>query len=615
MKRLIYLIPLGFLLSLLLPRCAIVVAPTGGPKDTIPPVLVKSIPELNATNVTRDEITITFDEYIKLDKISEKLVLSPPQEQLPQFRIKGKGLEISFAEELDDSTTYTLYFADAILDNNEGNPLENFEFAFSTGPVIDSLRYAGRVLDAYTLKPREGVFVMLYTSFEDSIPMKERPRYVTKTNAEGIFYLSNIKYGSYKIFALADGNSSYKFDQVSEAIAFLDNPIDTSMLKEPSKVTSNIDSLVTLRMFQEQNKALSLTDYDRPQRRHLKMGFSGPYNHEVSIKPLLAGIDTIKPWYIESRSMANDTINLWITNGEISAIDTLMVLATYQKTDSLLNLFTKVDTLRMFYQDAPKQSRSKKRGDKEEEKEPVEPKLSVKTSVKNGANLTPSDSIRFAFGLPLQRVDTAMLRLFDQTDSIMLPTPAITPDTIDPRYYYLHHAWEQKKGYQLTVLPGAFINLEGLANDTLQIKFKGADPEQFGVIKLMLSGVTPNIMVELLTSKDEVVMQKVVEVDGAVDFTYVKPGSYFIRFVNDANQNGKWDTGQYLKGIQPEYVTIYQDPNGNKEIQVKANWEYELKFNLNNKSHVGSNELRDVPNAESNEYKPLRGQDIGERSL
>ena len=578
-------------------------------------MLVKSIPELNATNVTRDEITITFDEYIKLDKISEKLVLSPPQEQLPQFRIKGKGLEISFAEELDDSTTYTLYFADAILDNNEGNPLENFEFAFSTGPVIDSLRYAGRVLDAYTLKPREGVFVMLYTSFEDSIPMKERPRYVTKTNAEGIFYLSNIKYGSYKIFALADGNSSYKFDQVSEAIAFLDNPIDTSMLKEPSKVTSNIDSLVTLRMFQEQNKALSLTDYDRPQRRHLKMGFSGQYNHEVSIKPLLAGIDTIKPWYIESRSMANDTINLWITNGEISAIDTLMVLATYQKTDSLLNLFTKVDTLRMFYQDAPKQSRSKKRGDKEEEKEPIEPKLSVKTSVKNGANLTPSDSIRFAFGLPLQRVDTAMLRLFDQTDSIMLPTPAITPDTIDPRYYYLPHAWEQKKGYQLTVLPGAFINLEGLANDTLQIKFKGADPEQFGVIKLMLSGVTPNIMVELLTSKDEVVMQKVVEVDGAVDFTYVKPGSYFIRFVNDANQNGKWDTGQYLKGIQPEHVTIYQDPNGNKEIQVKANWEYELKFNLNNKSHVGSNELRDVTNAESNEYKPLRGQDIGERSL
>jgi len=605
------------MLSLLFPQCAIQVAPTGGPKDTIPPVLLRSVPPMYATNVTHDRITLTFDEYIKLEKISEKLVLSPPQEQLPSFRIRGKSIEITFEEALDDSTTYTLYFADAIVDNNEGNKLENFEFAFSTGPIIDSLRFAGKVLDAYTLKPREGVFVMLYTRFEDSIPMKERPRYVTKTNAEGQFFLSNLKFGNYKIFALADGNSNYKFDQVSEEIAFLDYPIDTSMLKRPSQMTINSDSLATLYLFEEQNQVLSLTDYGRPQRRRLKMGFSRPIVGDIEVRPLNVEVDTIEPWFVKGRSAARDSIDFWITNNELSIVDTLVVIASYQKTDSLMNLVQTHDTLRMFYQDRPQTTRRPRRGEEEtkEEQKPVGKKLSVNASVGRGASLTPVEKIRFSFGMPLLTVDTTQISLFNQSDSITIPLLNFKPDSLDPRCYYINHQWENNKTYELTILPNAFTNLDGATNDTLKYNFKGANPEQFGVVKLALTGVTPNVLVELLSDKESVVTQKVVDEDGEIAFSYIKPGKYFIRFILDSNRNGQWDTGWYLKNQQPETVFIYQDQNENKEIQVRANWEYELNFNLKSNNHVSSDELRDVPNQEEHEHQPLRIPDSEERSL
>jgi len=593
------------------------VAPTGGPKDTIPPVLLRSVPPMYATNVTRDKIILTFDEYIKLEKISEKLVLSPPQEQLPSFRIRGKGIEITFEEALDDSTTYTLYFADAIVDNNEGNKLENFEFAFSTGPIIDSLRFAGKVLDAYTLKPREGVFVMLYTSLEDSIPIKERPRYVTKTNKEGQFFLSNLKFGNYKIFALADGNSNYKFDQVSEEIAFLDYPIDTSMLRRPSEMMLNTESSVTLHLFEEENRVLSLTDYSRPQRRRLNMGFSRPIVGDIEMSPANVEADTLEPWFVKGSSVAGDSIDFWITNNELSIVDTLVVLASYQKTDSLMNLVQTHDTLRMFYQDRPQAARRPRRGEEEtkEEQKPVVKKLSVSTSVGRGASLTPTEKIRLTFGMPLQKVDTTQISLFNQSDSIMIPMLGFKADTLDPRLYYINHQWENNKSYELSLLPNAFTNLDGATNDTLTYSFKGANPEQFGVIKASLTGVSPNVIVELLTDKESVVTQKIVDTDGEVVFSYVKPGKYFIRFILDANKNGKWDTGWYLKNRQPETVFIYEDQSANKEIQVRANWEYELNFNLKKDNDVSSDEFRDVPNQEEHEHQPLRIPNSEERSL
>jgi hypothetical protein len=602
LKRLVYLIPIAFILSLFFPRCAIIVAPTGGPKDTIPPVLVRSVPTMNATNVKRDRISLTFDEYIKLDKISEKLVLSPPQERLPEFKIRGKSIEMRFFEPLIDSTTYTLYFDDAIVDNNEGNKLENFEFAFSTGSIIDSLRFNGKLIDAFTLEPVQGAFVMLYTSFKDSIPIKERPRYVTKSNKEGLFTLSNLKYNNYKIFALADGNSNYKFDQVSEKIAFHPSPIDKSMLLGPSLAKLQTDSLLTLYLFQEENRTLYLTDFSRPQRRHIKFGFSRPPVGEVNLKAINAGIDTLSNWYLKGINPMRDSINFWITNDAISRFDSLVVVANYQKTDSVMNLVEVQDTIRLFHIERSQTARRGRREDAEEEKKPV---LKIKTSHAKGTSITPVENLKLTFGMPLAKKDTSLIELFSITDSAKVMPLGLRIDSLDPRIYHLNQIWKNNTSYQLTVLPGAFTNLDGITNDTLILGFKGADSEQFGIIRVTLSGVTPNILVQLTTDKGVVVDEKTAQKDGVVTFNYVKPAKYHMRFVHDANQNGVWDTGWYLEGKQPEKVFNYQDGD-NREIQVRANWEYDLSFNLKDPNDVSSDELRDVPNTEGFEREPIR---------
>jgi len=595
LKKIALLIPLAFIISLFFPRCAIQVAPTGGLKDTIPPVMLHSQPKMYATLFKGEKITLTFDEFIKLEKISEKLVLSPPQKQLPEFRMKGKRLEISFAEPLSDSTTYTLYFADAIVDNNEGNKLKNFEFAFSTGTHIDSLRLQGKIIGAFDKTPREGVFVMLYENFNDSTPIIERPRYVTKTNTNGFFRLSNLKQSNYKIFALADGNSNYKFDQISEEIAFREIPIDTSMLLTPTQANSVTDTSLILRMFKEENKTITLTDYNRPQRRLLKFGFTNPLADTLVVTPININYDSTKQWFINGYSPALDTIHFWITDTIISRIDTLEVIATYSKTDSLLNLVTTQDTLRMFYKDESSTASKQKRGKEENETE-KESTLNVKLSVGNNTSLTPTQKIRLNFPMPLLSIDTSLISIFNLSDSVYLPNIKIKPDSLNPTQFEINQPWANLVPYRFEALPGAFINLDGITNDTLRVNFNGANPEKYGSIKVALSKIKPNVIAELINDKGTIFDTKTITCDTIITFSYVKPATYSIRLIEDKNRNGKWDTGNYLNCIQPENVYIYHDENKNKEIQVRANWEYELKYNLNSQQDVGSNELRDVSN-------------------
>lgn len=569
------------MVSLFFPRCAVIVSPEGGPKDTLAPVMLKSVPTLNATGFKKDRIVFTFDEYIKLDKISQKLVLSPPQEQLPSARIKGKSLEVKFFEPLADSTTYTLYFADAIQDNNEGNPIDNFEFAFSTGSYIDSLKYIGRVIDAFTLEPQEGVFVMLYENYADSVPIIQRPRYVTKSNRSGVFFLSNLKLRDYKIFALRDGNSNYLFDQVAEEIAFSMNVVEQGRLVNPTDKPTPADSLQILWLFKEKSKVLSLTDYSRPQRRLLRLGFTQKPVGKVALKPIGYDLDSTELWFLRGANIIGDSLDFWLTQANMSADDSLRAEITYLKTDSLMNLVPQTDTLRLFYTETtqkPAGRRGKKDTDEEEaEKIPAQP---VKTSVRAGDNVLPNQPFNLRFSMPQLSIDTSLIRLTNATDSTTIPLPSIKKDSLDPRVYSLSYNWQNIVNYRFDALPGAFVNLDSLANDTLSVNFRGANPEMFGIINLNLEGVTHNIVVHLLGGERKVVDQKIVEADGKVTFDYVKPAKYNLRFIVDENQNGKWDTGRYLEGIQPEKIYIYEDEQQNRDIQIRANWEYDLNYKL-----------------------------------
>jgi hypothetical protein len=578
LKRFILIIPLAFLLSLFFLRCAIVVSPTGGPKDTIPPILVRSTPPIYSTNFNRQRVTLTFNEFIELKEISQKLILSPPQERLPDFRVRGKSIELSFFEPLLDSTTYTLYFSDAIVDLNEGNPLVNFEFAFSTGNEIDSLQFIGKVIDAFTLEPQVGILVMLYDQIKDSIPLLERPIYVTKTNKEGNFFLSNLRQDDFKIFALKDGNSNYLFDQVTEPVAFSQDTIFSTLLSPPlgDSLKKLKDKSLTLRLFQEENRAQSLTDFSRVSRRGLKVGFSRKPEGALSLVPINFPIDSSESWFQLERGLAGDTLTYWITNNEISNIDSLFIRINYYRTDSILNLNEVSDTLRFFYSEKQQPSRSRRREAEEPEK-PVS--LPVSFSASKGKAVLPHEPLRLTFNMPLLSLNNNMILLEDITDSVAINTePKI--DSLNPRFYSIEHLWQHNTKYRFTALPGAFTDLNGLTNDTLVVDFNGANPDYFGTINLNLTGVEPNVIVELLTEKRAVVDRKIVEKDDKVSFNYVKPGKYIIRFTLDANKNGKWDTGWYLKGIQPEKIVMYQEKGNVTVHNIRANWEYDISFNL-----------------------------------
>ena len=564
---------------LLLAQCAKVVAPAGGPKDVIPPNLVKSVPLPSSTNFEGTKIILTFDEFIQTPEISQKLIVSPPQEQPPVVKQKGKSLELNFKEPLIENTTYTLYFSDAIADNNEGNKIPNFEFAFSTGDVIDSLSFSGKVVDAFTLTPVEGTLVMLYSSFEDTLPLTTRPLYLSKTSKNGDFLLSNLKSASYKIFALTDMNSNYIFDQQTEAIAFNNEPVRSEMLKfRSSKPTINGDSisentqdLLQLRLFVEENRIHSLTDFSRSQRRQLRLIFTQKPEIPVHLKPIQTQTFEEK-WFIQETNKGGDTLIYWITDSKLSKNDTLQLLTTYGKTDSLQNIVEETDTLRFFYEE-------KKDTDRQRKKEVAKPtSLPVKISFTKNKLPKPTDRLSVEFNMPLASIDTTLLILENLTDSATVTGIHFLPDSLNPRLFNSPMTWKPNVKYRFTALPGAFINLDSVTNDTIKVDFAGVDPEQYGTLNLKLAEVTSNVIVELLTEKGNFVERKIVNTDGVIPFTYIAPGKYYFRFIVDSNGNGKWDTGWYIKGIQPERIIVHEENGKPKISTVRANWEYDVDF-------------------------------------
>lgn len=582
MRWFFYYILLLVVIILVIPRCAIIVPPTGGLKDTIAPKMIRSIPPINSTNFNKKKIVLTFDEYFQLKEINQKLVLSPPQEQLPSFKVKGKSLELTFFEPLNENTTYTIYFSDAISDLNEGNPIPNFEFAFSTGDVIDSLKFHGRIIDAFKLEPQNGILVMLYSDIRDSVPIKDRPLYVTKTNRQGNFTLSNIKEGDYKLFALKDGNSNYLFDQVSEEIAFHPDTILSNMLYWPTDSTVSFkDNVIVLRLFAEENLAVNLTDFSRKSRRKIQLGFTRKPEGEISIMPINTSLPPPNDWFIREKNQTGDSLVFWISDDYVNFIDSLQVEMRYLKTDSLLNLVESIDTLRLFYFEKEKQTSWLRRRDSDEEE--VEKTISARFSPLNNGNILPHESFKLIFDLPLREINPELISITNITDSIPVADVNFTLDTLNPRLYEVKKEWQYNARYRFTALPGAFIDLDSLRNDTLVTTFNGINPDFFGVINLNLTSVTPDVIVELLTERKALVDKKIASKDGIVKFNYVKPGKYTVRFIIDENKNGKWDTGKYLKGIQPERVIMYTEKGEPTVLNIRANWEYDISFNLNQK--------------------------------
>ncbi len=627
----------SFFLLLLLAGCAKIGSPAGGPRDEAPPVILKSKPLNRSVHFDSKKIEITFDEYIRTDELRQELIVSPPFEERPDIRMKGKTLIIEWEEKLRDSTTYTFSFGEAIKDLNEGNILRNFEFVFSTGEYLDSLAVIGRVLQAFNLKPHEEkVYLLLYENHSDSAPLLEIPDYVGIADPKGNFLINNLRPASYRLFALQDQNRNFKYDIPEEYIGFLDSTVylhpslfvslaDSSDISIPDTVTvimpdleadlngnlesgaeagdslilARVDSVdfsmadsvlvekndsltladlaphsvfVDVSLFQEKNMPQYLIENTRKDRRKMTMRFNREVRDTVIFEPY--DFEASGDWYLFEEHIMKDTFVYWINDSLIYKKDSLQMLATYQVTDSLMNLVPFYDTLKFNYREpAKKVSRKKK---KEEETEEKEETISV-TLIRTGGGVQDLHiPLTMEIQHPVSEINQSFISLVRIQDSLEIPVDfELERHPVKLRKYYMNVKWEGITTYKLNFYPGAFTDIYGLSNDTVPAQFKTRDPEYYGRILLNVSGVVGPKVVQLMNNKGVPVNQKRISEDGLIEFNYLSPEIFTLKLIHDRNDNGVWDTGDYLEHLQPEEVLFHPG-----SITIRSNFDMEVNWEI-----------------------------------
>ncbi len=572
-KRIIYLLLLVSPL-LTLWHCANPGTPTGGPKDERPPVMVSSNPQPNALNYKGRHIDIEFDELIQLKDINQKFVVSPPVNKRPVIDARGKRLRITFEEELQPATTYTLDFADAISDNNEGNVLNNFRFSFSTGESTDSMVISGTLFDAFDLSPADGIQILLHKNLEDSALVKLVPNRIAKSDATGRFSVQNVAPGKYRLYALDDLNRNYRFDQKGEQIAFLKDIIVPSY--EYRTITDSIapDSTVTreqlfytpdsllMFLFKEKPVDQYIKSEERKQPNKLTFAFNLP-NTTLPQFSFPGRDKAVKPFVME-RSPMSDTISLWLTDSLMYSSDSLKIAVKYQVLDSLLRTTTKTDTLDMWhFSTEPK--KKKKKGEKEEIPS-LKPQLASTIDIYAPLNMV--------LPTPAIRADRAAMKLYLKSDTLKSPLDfTFSADTMQIRRYKIQREWQPGEEYVLAIDSAALIDYYGVANKTINHQFGIRKTDSYGTLYVNVVNPGPDYLIQVMSRDEKVVRQGYVPASGKIAFRYIKVGEYMIKIVNDSNRSGDWDTGDYQAGVMPEAVFYYPD-----RVNVRANWDIKIEI-------------------------------------
>lgn len=584
--------------------CASTGMPDGGPYDETPPKFVRATPEPNATNNKRKKISIEFDEYIKLDKASEKVIISPPQNEAPEVKVSGHRVLVEFFDTLRENTTYTIDFGDAIVDNNEDNPLGNFAYAFSTGEHIDTMEVSGTVLSADNLEPVKGIQVGLHKNLEDSVFVKLPFDRISRTDSRGHFTIRGVAPGKYRIYALMDGNQNYLFDSKTEAVAFLDSLVvpDMRPAMRQDTVWNELDTLaydtiyevhytrflpdnLILRSFKEENPMQYLVKSEREQLNRFSLYFSA----KADTLPTIKGLDfDEKDAFIIESNPRNDTIRYWIKDTVMCERDTLTFQMDYLATDTLGQLVPKTDTLRMVNKiDKKRRMALAEEALKKEEKErkkrakkgdtlKVEPKFFA-MSVDAPSSLDLNRNIVLKFEEPVEHIDTAAIHMAVKVDSLWEDIPFILMgDSVVPRQYQILADWQPGQEYQLKIDSLGIKGIYGLYTNKVENQLKVKTLEDYGTLYLNIVGAGPHAVVQLLNSSDGVVRQQPVTDKNTCDFYFLQPSTkYYIRLFNDDNNNGVWDTGNYEEKRQPEEVFYFP-----KVWEMKANFEFEETWDI-----------------------------------
>lgn len=588
-------LPFYLLVFLLLVSCAKMGQPDGGWFDETPPKVIGASPADGAVNVNQKKINIYFDEFIKLDNPSEKVVVSPPQLEQPEIKGAGRRIQISLVDSLKANTTYTIDFSDAISDNNEGNPMGNYTYSFSTGAAIDTMEVSGHVLESENLEPVKGILVGLYADHADSAFRTKPMLRVSRTDSRGRFVIKGVAPGSYRIYALQDQDGDYKFSQKSEKIAFSHDIIVPSCKPDVRQDTTWVDSLhiksidqvdyihflpdnIVLRAFTE-----PLTDrFFLKAERQKANSFTLFFSYGDSILPQIKGLnfDAENAFLVEA-SEKKDTITYWLKDTALVNQDTLLMDITYRMTDSTGVLVNKTDSAQEILSKEPyakrmknmekelaawtkKQEKKKKKGEPYDSVMEVKP-LDVQLSV--SSQFDPDQNVIFSFPTPLAKVDTAAIHLYAKHDTLWYRAPMeFLP--LENRKYELRGEWRPDIEYSLEVDSAAFEDIYGLASKPIKQGFKVNSLDTYGTLLVNITSLHDlPLIVQLLDAQDKVV-KETKTVNGVAEFYYLKPQKYYMRLIVDRNNNGKWDTGNYDNDQQAEEVYYYPEA-----IECKAKWD------------------------------------------
>lgn len=572
-------------IAMVVVACANMATPEGGPIDFDPPKVVKTFPAFNATNVTKGKIVIEFDENITLDRPSENVIITPPQKAFPIIQTVNRKLTVELRDTLIPNTTYTIDFTSAIKDNNEGNPLENFSFSFSTGDVVDSLSISGKVLTADNLEPVKGMYVGLHSNLNDTAFTKTRFERISRTSETGEFTIRGVAPGTYRLYALNDSNRDYMYDNPAEAIAFFETLIQPSSERATRFDTIYVD---TTRKVIDTIREIAYTRFlpDNIVMRSFKSGFQRQYLQKYERTPnkltILFGAPTEMPeieplnfdgsgdWAVLERSLKNDTLTYWLKDEKLIGTDTLAFKITYLKTDSLNQPVPFTDTLRFVDRTRKKTEKEIEKERKQKEKDEREGKIPPPVFLDIANNLSSNwdtyKDILLEFKEPIEDSLRSKITLQQLKDTIYTDIPfQLIADSLNGRKYAIKHKWTYGNEYKLRIDSASIHSIYGLSNDKLEQTFKVKREDEYGQLAIRVAGVdTIPSFIELLDKSDKPVRKSKVK-DGAALFRDLNPGTYYARIILDANNNGVWDTGDYEKQLQPEMV--YYSP---KAYEIKA---------------------------------------------
>ncbi|MBP3550945.1 MAG: Ig-like domain-containing protein [Alistipes sp.] len=585
-------------------RCANIMTPEGGPKDTLPPVIVKLDPGNFATNFKAKKIFIEFNEFVQIKDQNKEMFTSPAMNKLPLLTTRGKGIVITIRDTLKENTTYAIDLGSAIRDNNEGNPLNAMRYVFSTGDKVDSMMCSGYTADSYKADSVSRTFIWFYiadslpsTPGYDSTIFNRKPDAIARAQNNGIFIAQNLKPVNYRIYAIGDKNDNQLYEAGTDMVGLLDTVYNPATMPEFAiwfdslRMYPSAEPQLYFRMFTD--KAFvnqRLVDAQRPEQKKAVLFFNADYPRIDSLVFDNISSDKI---LIDPQTNGRDTVALWFNVPAEELPDTIKGQIVYYRHDSLRQLSKTREPLKLAWRliETKEQEKERERIEKEKAKAKAEGREYKDPNAKNpfslkisaGKEVNPEKGFNITFGTPAVKFDsTAMeIAIVDENKNKTPIKWHLERDSMNMCRWKVIADWKEKTNYRLYIPKKSVTDVMGYENDSTVVEFATYDPEKFATVSLNITGVGRSKYILLLTDSSGKTLQEIKDVkSGKYRFNFVTPGDIRLRIIEDKNGNGKWDSGDVLSGLQPERAEAYFNERGEDLFTTKMNWDFEINIDM-----------------------------------